>query len=187
MNEVKKFDHELFGQLSVIIYEDKPHFIGSYVAKTLGYAKPNNAINTHCKNAIKLSRKELLELGIVTKSPHGLKLINESDVVNLVSYNRNGACESIKQYILDQMPNGNYVATSSRDEHVALDTIEQLLGIKLIRQFRVGEYIIDGYHKETKTAYEIDDYYHSRQTDIDAARQKDIENILGCTFIRINV
>lgn len=37
------------------MYEDKPHFIASKVATLLGYSKPNNAINTHCKSLILLN------------------------------------------------------------------------------------------------------------------------------------
>ena len=41
-------------------------------------------------------------------------------------------------------------------EEAALKTIEQLLGITLIRQYKVCQYRIDGYCVETNTAYEID-------------------------------
>jgi phage anti-repressor protein len=50
-------------------------------------------------------------------------------------------------------------------EEVALTTIEQVLGVKLQRQFRVYNengnwYSIDGYCAETNVAYEIDERHH---------------------------
>jgi very-short-patch-repair endonuclease len=78
--------------------------------------------------------------------------------------------------------------TSAR-EKVALNTIEQLLGVKLDRQFRVGNYRIDGYCKETNIAYEIDEHQHksSRHKKDDEEREKFIISKLGCTFKRISI
>ena len=72
-------------------------------------------------------------------------------------------------------------------EDSALSTIEQLLGITLERQFVVGKYRIDGYHKDSNTAYEIDESYHKHQERNDISRQKHIESKLGCKFVRIKL
>lgn len=74
-------------------------------------------------------------------------------------------------------------------EKSALDTIEQLLGIKLIRQFQVGGFRIDGYDVDNKIAYEIDEDQHRsiKHSQHDVLRQKFIEDQLGCTFKRIKV
>lgn len=76
-------------------------------------------------------------------------------------------------------------------ESCALSTIEQVLNITLIKQYRVLNYSIDGYHEESNTAYEIDEEYHydsngnlKREC---VARQKEIEKELGCKFVRIKV
>ncbi|MBK1642315.1 hypothetical protein CKO12_10570 [Chromatium okenii] len=72
-------------------------------------------------------------------------------------------------------------------EEAALKTIEQLLKIKLIRQYKVLSYRIDGYDPINNIAYEIDepDHKHNRSKDND--RQKHIEKILGCSFVRIQL
>lgn len=95
---------------------------------------------------------------------------------------------SFVQDILMQKYEYKHMALGSR-EHGALCTIEQLNSIKLIRQYKVGNYRIDGYCKETNTAYEIDEEQHYTLTNRvkDAERQKYIEDKLGCTFVRINV
>ena len=74
-------------------------------------------------------------------------------------------------------------------EHGALCAIEQLLGVKLIRQFKVLSYYIDGYDKKNNIAYEIDEAHHKSRKGIesDCKREKDIRFLLDCEFIRISV
>lgn len=72
-------------------------------------------------------------------------------------------------------------------EESSLKTIEQLLGISLIRQYKCLDYRIDGYHPETNTAYEIDEPEHKGKEKKDAERQSRIEAVLGCKFVRIKL
>lgn len=81
---------------------------------------------------------------------------------------------------LDRVPN------RLREEY-SLKTIEQLLGISLIRQYKCLNYRIDGYHPETNTAYEIDEPGHRCKEKQDAERQSRIEAVLGCKFVRIKL
>ncbi len=70
-------------------------------------------------------------------------------------------------------------------EEASLKTIEQLLGVKLIRQYKVLNYRLDGYDPDTNTAYEIDEPEHLYKHAKDAERQQKIEAVLGCKFVRI--
>jgi hypothetical protein len=74
-------------------------------------------------------------------------------------------------------------------EESALQAIEQVLNINLERQFQVGDYRIDGYCKETKTAYEIDEPQHKtpKNKTADKEREDFIISKLGCTFKRITL
>ena len=72
-------------------------------------------------------------------------------------------------------------------EESSLKTIEQLLCISLIRQYKCLNYRIDGYHPETNTAYEIDEPEHKGKEKQDAERQSRIEAVLGCKFVRIKL
>ena len=72
-------------------------------------------------------------------------------------------------------------------EESSLKTIEQLLGISLIRQYKCLNYRIDGYHPETNTAYELDEPEHRGKEKQDAERQSRIEAVLGCKFVRIKL
>lgn len=56
-------------------------------------------------------------------------------------------------------------------------------------QYKVLKYRIDGYDPESNTAYEIDEPQHnnkSHQTK-DLQRQQEIEDVLGCKFVRIKL
>ncbi|EJE7996371.1 hypothetical protein M5022_000933 [Salmonella enterica] len=75
----------------------------------------------------------------------------------------------------------------STAEKIALNTIEQVLGVTLIRQYRVLNYRIDGYDPVNNIAYEIDEPEHQYKQEHDEIRQRRIENELGCKFVRVKV
>lgn len=80
--------------------------------------------------------------------------------------------------------------THGVSERAAILAIEQALNIKLIRQFKVCQFFVDAYHKESNTVYEIDGHEHFVNGRLKAKcvkRQKYIENQIGCTFVRIKV
>lgn len=74
-------------------------------------------------------------------------------------------------------------------EHGALCAIEQLLGVKLIRQFKVSSYYIDGYDKKNNIAYEVDEGHHksNKSREADKKRERDIRFLINCEFVRISV
>lgn len=47
MNEMKVFEHAMFGQIRTTVIHDDPWFVGKDVAEALGYAKARNAISKH--------------------------------------------------------------------------------------------------------------------------------------------
>lgn len=73
----------------------------------------------------------------------------------------------------------------SLQERAALAAVEQVLGVTLIRQYRVGTYRIDGYDPVNQVAYEVDEPEHRSRIAQDAVRQAVIEKELGCRFVRI--
>ena len=75
-------------------------------------------------------------------------------------------------------------------EKAALDAIEQVSGIEILRQYRIGKYLVDGYCKNTNTVFEIDESYHyvsGRLKPKCFSRQKIIEKKIGCRFVRIKI
>ena len=78
--------------------------------------------------------------------------------------------------------------TIGLSEGKILDKIEKKLNIKIIRQFPVMGYFLDGYPSGLNTAFEIDERQHfiyGQRKERDILRQKEIENFLGCNFVRI--
>lgn len=53
MNELKVFENEEFGKVRIIEENGKPLFCGLDVAKALGYSRPNDAVNDHCRSTVK--------------------------------------------------------------------------------------------------------------------------------------
>ena len=82
--------------------------------------------------------------------------------------------------------NGIRYSISAREKD-CLSTIEQILGIVLIRQFPVLKYRIDGYDVLNKIAYEIDEYHHKCKSSAkkDIKRENLIKKELGCSFKRV--
>ena len=84
----------------------------------------------------------------------------------------------------------NGLRVCAERERGALSTIEQLLNVKLIRQYAVGPYKIDGYNEVNNVAYEIDEPQHYVDSELRQGckdRQAYIENKLGCKIVRIKV
>ena len=69
------------------------------------------------------------------------------------------------------------------NEKQILDDLEIRLNIKILRQYKVEGYFLDGYIPELNLAIEIDERPKNKQKDIE--RQKLIESKLGCKFLRI--
>ncbi len=78
-NTIKTFVNEEFGSVRTIEENGKILFCGSDVAKALGYRRPKDAINAHCKGAVK---RRLLTNGGVQE----MKMISEGDVYRLISH-----------------------------------------------------------------------------------------------------
>ena len=55
-NKMAVFNNREFGSIRVIEENGNYLFCGFDVAKALGYAKPRNAINTHCKGGPETGR-----------------------------------------------------------------------------------------------------------------------------------
>jgi len=72
-----------------------------------------------------------------------------------------------------------------KNEKQILDNLEKDFNRKIERQFRNSGYFIDGYIPELKLAIEVDEDYHNFQKEKDERRQKEIEESLGCVFLRI--
>ena len=85
-SDVKLFEKEEFGKVRVVMQDEDPWFVASDVAKALGYEKPNNAVNEHCKKMNKITLDPNLggRVATVSTPPIQAIIIPESDVYRLV-------------------------------------------------------------------------------------------------------
>ena len=79
------------------------------------------------------------------------------------------------------------IHADKRKQEVALTTIEQILGVNLIREYICGYYRIDGYDEINKIAYEIDEDHHKYRVEEDTERENYIKNILNCSIVRVKL
>ena len=70
-----------------------------------------------------------------------------------------------------------------RHEKQILDELEIKLGYRIIRQYQVGGYFLDGYIPEINLAIEVDERPKTKKKDIE--REEFIKQKLGCQFLRI--
>ena len=100
MNEVKKFDHKVFGELRVLIVDDEELFVGNDVASMLGYSDTNQATRNHCKSLIIL--KGVDSTGLTT-SPRGIGMIPEKDVYRLIMRSNLPQAEVFQEWVMEEV------------------------------------------------------------------------------------
>ncbi len=112
MNEVKIFENQEFGSVRTVVNGDKVLFCGSDVAKVLGYARPNDAINQHCKGDAVFCRI-IDSLGREQEA----RFITEGDVYRLIAHSKLPAAQKFESWVFDEVlptirKTGSYVPQS---------------------------------------------------------------------------
>ena len=111
------FNNDLFGSVRTLDIDDKYYFVASDVAKALGYAKPNNAINAHCKH--------IMKQGIVDDYGNEIQMniISESDVYRLIIKSKLPEAEKFEEWVMeDVLPqlraSGVYITETATQESI---------------------------------------------------------------------
>lgn len=120
MNEVQIFNSDEFGQIRTIAKDGKTYFVGSDVAKALGYAIPHKAVQTHCKGVLKWNIP-------TTSGNQDALLITEGDLYRLIMKSKLPSAEKFESWVMDEVlpsirKNGGYISgqeTLSDDELLA--------------------------------------------------------------------
>ncbi|MGN0076244.1 MAG: phage antirepressor [Parafannyhessea sp.] len=91
------FDSEEFGTIRTIVRDGNPLFCGSDVAKALGYAKPNNALNTHCKGTP-------IQGTLQTQGgPQTVRFITEGDMYRLIASSKLESAQRFESWVFDEV------------------------------------------------------------------------------------
>lgn len=104
--QLQVFNHEQFGDVRIIEEDGKVLFCGKDVAKALGYAKPRNAINMHCKGALK--RGVGVQTGVKADGKPAIQhieaiFIPEGDLYRLITHSKLPAAERFEKWVFDEV------------------------------------------------------------------------------------
>jgi len=105
------------------------------------------------------------------KGKHHTKRTKKKQRISKIKY--------VEKQFFDGMP--MYPTIGIYEKHI-LDTLERNFGYKILRQYRVNGYFIDGYCSALNLAIEIDEPKHNNQIEKDRIRQKEIEKNLVVGF-----
>lgn len=108
MNELNIFENAEFGQVRTVVIDRQPYFMASDVAKALGYAKPQNAVSTHCKASL---IRGIPTNGGVQKAV----FIPESDIYRLIFRSKLPSAERFEKWVVEEVlpsirKSGGYIA-----------------------------------------------------------------------------
>ena len=104
--QLQVFYHDQFGDVRIIEENGKVLFCGKDVAKALGYAKPRNAINTHCRGALK--RGVGVQTGVKADGSPAIQhieaiFIPEGDLYRLITHSKLPAAERFEKWVFDEV------------------------------------------------------------------------------------
>lgn len=186
---VKVFENSEFGKVRTVMVDGKVMFVGADVARALGYSNASKAIGDHCRRPVKRRiphpqcEEQTVEVNIITQGDV-LMLIDRSRTVT--SDYKRGLIQWLQQCgVIDDS-----MVVTSRKEIEFVDSLEKTLepfDLTIEKQYRVLSYRIDFYIKELNLAIEYDENNHSGYSyDEQEGRQKEIEDTIGCTFLRLS-
>lgn len=112
-NAVELFNNQEFGELRAIEEGGRVLFCGTDVARALGYAKPNNAMNAHCKGDA-LFRGTIDNIGREQQA----RFITEGDVLRLIVSSKLPQAQAYERWVFDEvLPSihrtGGYIAAKA--------------------------------------------------------------------------
>ena len=110
MNEVRVFEHEVFGEIRTVTIDGEPWFVGKDIAEILGYSGAAKAIRTHVDDEDK---------GVtVLDTPGGKQnvvIINESGLYSLILSSKLPGAKNFKRWVTSEVlptirRTGGYIA-----------------------------------------------------------------------------
>lgn len=151
MNELQIFNSGEFGEIRTIEIDGKPYFVGTDVAKALGYSNPRKAILDHCKGVTK--RDTPTSSGIQSMS-----YINEGDLYRLIMKSKLPSAEKFESWVMDEVlptirKTGSYqkplttveqiqvIATGFLDHEERLNRLENTMTIDYARQESIRDLV----------------------------------------------
>ena len=151
MNELQFFNSEEFGEIRTAEIDGKPYFVGTDVAKALGYNNHRDAVSRHCKGVVK--RDTPTSSGIQSMS-----YINEGDLYRLIMKSKLPSAEKFESWVMDEVlpiirKTGSYhkpltiveqiqvIATGFLDHEERLNRLENTMTIDYAQQESISDLV----------------------------------------------
>ena len=151
MNELQILNSEEFGDIRTTEIDGKPYFVGTDVAKALGYSNPRKAILDHCKGVTK--RDTPTSSGIQSMS-----YINEGDLYRLIMKSKLPSAEKFESWVMDEVlpairKTGSYqkpmtvaeqiqlLAQGNQDHEERIEKLENTMTIDYGQQKYLGDLV----------------------------------------------
>ena len=96
MQELQIFKNDEFGQVRTVEIDGKPYFMASDIAKALGYARPNDAIQQHCRATVKHRTH-------ISRKMQDVNFIGEGDVYRLITHSKLESAERFESWVFDEV------------------------------------------------------------------------------------
>ena len=96
MNELQIFNSEEFGQVRTVEINGKPYFVGTDVAKALGYNNPRDAVSRHCRGVVKHDTP-------TSSGMQSMSYINEGDLYRLIMKSKLPSAEKFESWVMDEV------------------------------------------------------------------------------------
>ena len=151
MNELQIFNSGEFGEIRTIEIDGKPYFVGTDVARALGYSNPRKAILDHCKGVTK--RDTPTSSGVQSMS-----YINEGALYRLIMKSKLPSAEKFESWVMDEVlptirKTGSYqkplttveqiqvIATGFLDHEERLNRLENTMTIDYAQQESIRDLV----------------------------------------------
>lgn len=107
MNNLTVFSNPDFGSIRTVTINNKPYFCACDVARALGYARPNDAVRSHCRATVKHSTP-------ISRKMQEINFIPEGDVYRLIVRSKLPSAEKFESWVFDTVlpsirQNGGYI------------------------------------------------------------------------------
>jgi prophage antirepressor-like protein len=97
MTDMQVFNNSEFGELQVVEINGTPYFPATRCAEILGYERPHNAVERHCRDSLKRGVTD--SLGRTQET----KLIPEGDLYRLIVRSKLPAAERFEKWVFDDV------------------------------------------------------------------------------------
>ena len=132
VNELRTFTKEEFGTVRTMMIDGEAYFCAKDVATALGYARPRDAVERHCKGAVKH--------GVLTEGGNQeMSFIPEGDIYRLVMRSKLPSAEKFESWVMDEVlpqirKTGGYIPVKEDDDDNVIMARALLIAQKTIEE-----------------------------------------------------